>query len=304
MSRREDGQSMVAATKFRCHEGGISGHGNADAGVVVLGIAPGQQEVINGAPFVGPAGSLLDAMLKAGGWSRDKVYCTNLICHWNNSPSQDEIGACAPRLHDELEAIRPKLLVVLGSIPSQQIVGQPIGKCRGKISWSDNLQCYVLPTYHPAAILRGGHHLGADIVRDLWKISDVMDMYLNPGRFVPPNHRFIPAVNDKLSAEAYLSALRPGDVVSVDVETSTRPTGHDDPDPFGGELICVGMSSKLGSAVFSPASLKGLKWPDYVKWTFHNGMSDYQAIRKYLDVQVPIVEDTLLMSYSIDERTT
>lgn len=293
---------MSVATGLKCHPDGIIGAGNPAAKVVVVGIAPGQQEVKHGTPFVGPAGNLLNQILASVGWSRDQVYCTNLICTFDNSPSQAQIDACAPRLRQEILSLHPKLIVILGSIPAQQFIGQPIGKCRGKLRWSPEWQAYLLPTYHPAAILRGSHHLSADLVRDLWKIRDVIDLYPDvPLGLQGVDYR---RITDRAEAQQYLAALEQDDIVAVDIETSTRPTSADDPDPFGGDLICVGMSSSLGNVVFSPGALDGAKWPKGIRWTFHNGMSDYQALKKYLGVEVPIVEDTLLMSYTIDERTT
>lgn len=117
----------------------ITGYGPDDAQVVAVGIAPGRQEIREGRPFMGPAGKRFNDVLKASGFSRDQVYCTNLICWYKDAPTFEEIAACWPRLRAELEARRPKLILALGALASEWLTGYKVGKVRGGLISGEDL---------------------------------------------------------------------------------------------------------------------------------------------------------------------
>src|SRR4051812_40576287 len=96
-----------------CHPNGCRGYGDLNSDVMLIGIAPGQDEVESGRPFTGPSGRLLDGVLQYVGWSRDNIYATNLICWYNDAPDASEIARCSRRLMDEIAMVKPKLIIPL-----------------------------------------------------------------------------------------------------------------------------------------------------------------------------------------------
>ena len=139
----------------------VFGVGNPDADVVLVGEAPGAEEDKQGIPFVGRAGKLLTDILKAINFLRDEVYICNIIkCRppENRNPLPDEIGKCEPYLLRQLEIIKPKLILSLGTFASQTLLRtrEPLGKMRGKIYdyMVGDQKIKLMVTYHPAALLR------------------------------------------------------------------------------------------------------------------------------------------------------
>ena len=135
----------------------VPGEGNPNADFVLVGEAPGQNEDESGRPFIGQAGQLLTKILEAIKLSRDDVYICNVIKHRppnNRNPLPDEIAACSPFLRRQIELLRPKVIVALGTFAAQTLLDTktPIGKLRGQMH-----RYYGVPlvaTYHPAALLR------------------------------------------------------------------------------------------------------------------------------------------------------
>lgn len=137
--------------------GVVFGEGNPEAEVVLVGEGPGAQEDIEGRPFVGPAGQLLDRILEAAGFKRPSVYITNVVmCRppLNRLPLPDEVRSCKPFLLAKLRIIKPKVVVCLGALATQTLVDPlaRITQARGRAVKKG--QTVYLPTYHPAALLR------------------------------------------------------------------------------------------------------------------------------------------------------
>jgi DNA polymerase len=135
----------------------VFGNGAPDAPLVFVGEAPGADEDRIGDPFVGKAGELLDKMIEAMGWSRQTVYVANtLMCRppGNRNPQPDETTACQPFLWAKLGCIRPRIVVALGRPAANLLVGRdaPISALRGR--FHDHRGVKVLPTFHPAYLLR------------------------------------------------------------------------------------------------------------------------------------------------------
>ena len=135
----------------------VPGAGNPQADFVCVGEAPGQTEDETGLPFVGRAGDLLEKILGAIDLSRDKVFICNVIKHrppGNRNPTPAEVTACSPYLRRQLELLRPKVILALGTFAAQTLLDTktPISKLRGAVH-----RYYGVPliaTYHPAALLR------------------------------------------------------------------------------------------------------------------------------------------------------
>jgi uracil-DNA glycosylase len=155
--------------------------GNPKARLILVGEAPGRDEDLQGLPFVGPAGQLLDRMLRSIDLSPDDVYITNVV-YWrppgNRNPSPQEVEACRPFLTRQLELVAPEFMVLLGGAAGKHILGgsEGIMKLRGK--WRDVTigahRCRALATLHPAYLLR--NPLGKRLAwRDLLMLHDALD---------------------------------------------------------------------------------------------------------------------------------
>jgi DNA polymerase len=135
----------------------VFGSGDPAARLVVIGEGPGEEEDRQGKPFVGRAGQLLTKMLESVGIARDEVYICNIVkCRppGNRNPEPDEIAACAPFLSGQLAAIQPGVICALGTFAAQQLLRtrEPIGRLRGQPRPLGG--AVVIPTYHPAFLLR------------------------------------------------------------------------------------------------------------------------------------------------------
>ncbi len=146
----------------KCHLGYtrtnfVFGVGNPQAKLMLIGEAPGREEDLQGEPFVGAAGKLLDAMLAAINLKREDVFIANILkCRppENRDPRPDEIETCKPHLFGQIKLIQPKIILALGRISAQVLLEtkSPLGQLRGKFYDFNGIK--LLVTYHPAALLR------------------------------------------------------------------------------------------------------------------------------------------------------
>ena len=135
----------------------VFGTGNPRAELVFVGEGPGEQEDLQGVPFVGAAGQLLTKMIEAMKLTRDQVYICNVVkCRPpnNRNPEPDEIAACEPFLKAQLQSIGPKMIVALGKFAAQTLLREatPITRLRGH--WRSYEGIPLMPTFHPAYLLR------------------------------------------------------------------------------------------------------------------------------------------------------
>jgi DNA polymerase len=141
----------------------VFGVGRADAELMFIGEGPGQQEDLQGEPFVGRAGSLLTQLIEGIGLTRADVYIANVVkCRppGNRDPQPDEIEACAPWLDRQLELVRPRVIVTLGNFATKLLVQTKDGitKLRGQefTFVRAGHTAVLIPTLHPSAVLRSG----------------------------------------------------------------------------------------------------------------------------------------------------
>jgi uracil-DNA glycosylase family 4 len=135
----------------------VFGAGNPKAKLMFIGEGPGREEDLQGEPFVGAAGKLLDNMLKAIHLTREEVYIANMVkCRppENRDPAPDEIETCKPYLLQQIKIIRPQIICALGRVSAQALLQtkSSLGQLRGK--FHDFMGIKFLVTYHPAALLR------------------------------------------------------------------------------------------------------------------------------------------------------
>jgi DNA polymerase len=145
----------------------VFGDGNPKAKLVFIGEGPGVEEDRKGQPFVGAAGQLLTRIIEAIKLSRNQVYICNIIkCRppGNRNPEPDEITTCFPFLERQIAAIQPDFIIALGAVAAQTLLGTttPISRLRGR--FHEYKGAKVVPTYHPAYLLRN-----PDKKRDVWE---------------------------------------------------------------------------------------------------------------------------------------
>ena len=143
----------------------VFGEGNVGAEVMFIGEGPGMEEDRQGRPFVGDAGQLLTKLIEKMGFKREDVYIGNIVkCRppLNRDPEDDEINTCLPFIKGQIEIISPRVIVALGRISSQTLIGLkvPISKLRGRFYQYGNVP--LMPTFHPAYLLRNP--------KDKWRV--------------------------------------------------------------------------------------------------------------------------------------
>ena len=135
----------------------VFGVGNAQAEVMLIGEGPGEQEDLQGVPFVGPAGKLLDDMLEMIDLDRQKVYIANIVkCRppRNRDPLSVEQVACRPWLDRQIALVNPKIIVCLGRIAAMALIREDFRITREHGQWFDRDGRRLMATYHPSALLR------------------------------------------------------------------------------------------------------------------------------------------------------
>ena len=135
----------------------VIGEGNRNADIMFVGEGPGRQEDLQGRPFVGPAGQLLDKMLASIGLDRSNVYIANVVkCRppGNRDPHEDEQEACLNYLRYQLMLVKPKIIVCLGRIAAMAIIDKNFRITKEHGVWTERKGFYLIATYHPSALLR------------------------------------------------------------------------------------------------------------------------------------------------------
>jgi len=144
---------VLAETRTRA----VFGEGDPDAELMFVGEAPGRDEDLQGYPFVGRAGQLLTKIIEAIDLTRDEVYIANVIkCRppENRNPEPDEVASCEPFLFAQIDVVKPKVIVALGTFAVRTLLQSdaPISRLRGKVY--DYRGAKLVPTFHPAYLLR------------------------------------------------------------------------------------------------------------------------------------------------------
>jgi uracil-DNA glycosylase len=191
---RRDAAGCTACDLYERATQTVFGEGPANARVMLVGEQPGDKEDVEGRPFVGPAGRLLDRALADAGLDRAEIYVTNAVKHFkwrragkvrlHQKPTAAEVRACAPWWHAELAAVQPTVVVLLGATAAQAVLGPAtrVTRGRGRVlpipSTGDDGPAAVV-TIHPSAILRmeSSERDAAydDLVDDLRVAKDVLE---------------------------------------------------------------------------------------------------------------------------------
>ena len=139
----------------------VIGVGNPQSKIMLIGEGPGRDEDIQGYPFVGAAGQLLDKMLAAISLDRTKVYIANIVkCRppQNRDPEQEEIAACMGYLRNQVALIRPKIIVCVGRIAAMTLIQPDYKVTRQHGEWIQKNGVWMMGTFHPAALLRNPYN--------------------------------------------------------------------------------------------------------------------------------------------------
>ena len=167
---QEAAHEASACTKCRLAGGRtqvVYGTGNADADLMFIGEGPGYYEDKQGEPFVGAAGQLLNRMLEEIGVRRADVYIANVIkCRppGNRDPLPEEVDACTPWLREQIALIEPRVIVTLGNFATRFMLDKPVSISRVRGQRFPQEGRTIIPTFHPAAILRGGGEASTQMV--------------------------------------------------------------------------------------------------------------------------------------------
>lgn len=135
----------------------VFGTGNKSADLMFIGEGPGADEDIQGIPFVGKAGKLMNQAFHGIGIERDDVYIANIVkCRppMNRNPEQDEITACLNYLRNQVMLVKPKIVVLLGNVALKTILGKEYSITASRGKWIEKKGIRYMPTFHPAALLR------------------------------------------------------------------------------------------------------------------------------------------------------
>lgn len=154
----------------------VFGTGNRNADVMFIGEGPGEQEDIQGVPFVGPAGKLLDDMLSIIDLTRDDCYIANVVkCRppGNRDPLDEEMAACLGNVLEQIKLVQPKIIVCLGRIAARNIIYPDYRITREHGNWVERKGVWMTAFYHPSALLRDPGKR-PDAFKDLLILRDKM----------------------------------------------------------------------------------------------------------------------------------
>lgn len=135
----------------------VVGSGNPNAEIMLIGEGPGADEDMQGKPFVGKAGKLMDMALQGLDIKREELYIANIVkCRppSNRNPEPDEAEACLDYLRNQVMIVKPKIIVLLGSVALKNILGKEYNITASRGKWVEKKGIWYMPTFHPAALLR------------------------------------------------------------------------------------------------------------------------------------------------------
>lgn len=153
-------QSIVNCNKCRLcvnRKNIVFGQGNKNADIMFIGEGPGADEDIQGLPFVGKAGKLMNMAFEGIGIKREEVYIANIVkCRppQNRVPEPDEAESCLNYLRNQVILVKPRIIVLLGSTALKNILGKELSITASRGKWIEKKGIYYMPTWHPAALLR------------------------------------------------------------------------------------------------------------------------------------------------------
>lgn len=281
--------------------------GGAVGGLAIVGEAPGSQEVAQGRPFVGKSGKMLRETLTSLGVDPEDTWITNAcLCHppRNDTPPDEAIKSCRPRLLQELQEAGVTQIIALGNTAIQALVpgADGVTTIRGRWQWIEDLGVYLMPTYHPAALLRNPEGF-RDFANDIYgALSMPTEKMPDP---VPPPHVVCGSWWDVDRMVKHIKESKPTHVV-CDIETKGYQADT-------GRMLCFGIASSetdiwiipdhLMDDPFVRFAIKDLLEDQNIFWAGQNAYQfDVTWIDKHYGVNWRPEFDTMLAHYCLDER--
>jgi len=263
--------------------------------MVLVGEAPGRSEVSDGRPFSGPSGKLLDATLAEVGSSREAVYITNtVLCRPTDAQGNDAppapaaVRACSQRLAAEVRSVGSSVVVAVGGTAATALTGAAkVSDVVGALHFSEPLGRYVLPTYHPAAVLHGGTGFFDDIYNTLWRahrLSTGVVPLPKPGGPELDWHLIL----DPDAAISWLDTLRTRPFIVIDTESTGTKWMTD-------RFIMLQLYWGTGTAIAIHADaftgpvralMQQLLRDRRIRWGMWNKAYDLQVVRAVFDVDL------------------
>lgn len=274
---------------------------------IFIGEAPGKEEVIAERPFVGQSGQLLNHVLSWLKIDRQKCLITNsCLCRpeLNRTPTFEEIQCCRERLIYEITQKQPKVLITMGAIANKSIFNnETIGITEFRKTpgiWSDDFKCWIVPTFHPAALLYTPSKF-IEYRGDLKKITFLKDK--EKGYYSIKTKRYILDTFDKFFRACEI--IESKKLVVIDVETTGLDWKID-------KILEIGITYKEDTALIVPremleynfvrSRLQEIFKNNNIIFIYQNGQFDTKFLITQYGFDVRINEDTMLLHYCIDER--
>jgi len=244
-------KSTCGYSGILCRVAGMQGKGPKIAKVMVIGEAPGGQEIIKNEPFTGDAGNLLNDFLREVGLNREEFYITNVVkCRPpnNRTPSKKEIRDCLPKLITEIEEVKPQIIVLLGAVPLSAVlqINKGITKLTGKAIWSDRFDAVCVPIVHPAYVLRNQTEYAVNLFRKGWQvIKQLIEKGVCGKEDIKVKEQDYKYCVDLTSVQELFALLQDQKEVAYDSET----TGFD---YFKDNILCMSFSWAEGKGAVLP----------------------------------------------------
>lgn len=306
--KEKGGDLSVGCSKCKnLHECGcnkMKGVGPAHATFMLIGEAPGADEEIKGIPFVGRAGQFLNKLLYRAEINRSKCYITNVVkCRPpnNRTPTKKEIQTCLPYLEEEIKKIKPKVIVTLGAVAFEAVTGlKKVTRWLERKMYSNEWGCWVVPLYHPAALLRfqSGYENGK-FVQGLELASVLIMKEQEVGEYK------LIGIKDKEKAKKVLETLLKQKEISFDVETPALDsieilgfsTAWNEKGAVYVDWSCIKDSRENNDL------LEELLAKDEVVKIFHNSQFDMTVLMNNgFKMGLKGFTDTMIASHLIDEN--
>lgn len=278
---------------------------NDEAQALVIGEAPGSQEIVKGIPFVGPSGQILNAVLSGATVAKtNAVLCRPIN---NGDPSKKALAACQGALDHVIQTVNPSKIIALGNTPLYalnqlgfEVPETGIMNARGKSYETPNRQAVVYPSLHPAYVLRNPNTIGTlrnDVTRALGDTSS---------HFNTAAVQF-DVISDFSSLRAVLAGLEKNALVAFDVETYDL-IWYDRPSAAKADFLCLVLALSPNRAIIvKPTLLRSRPdlWANFfsqVQLVAHNGKFDQEVLKSHFGIDVTLSYDTMLAHYILDEN--
>jgi len=284
--------------------------------IMLVGEAPGYDEVLQRKPFVGEAGKVLDKCLTEAGVERRSIFITNVVkCRPlnNETPPLSAIKACAEYLDKEIEEIKPRVIGLLGNVAIERVLGKGVGgvsKIRGNVFWSEKYNCTCIPMFHPAYLLRNIEQVSLVdyLVKDLRLLKEAALVEKYEKKVKPVTYTVCDTIE---KVKELFANLMKEPVFCFDLETTGFDFLEDD-------ILCTSFSYQEYTAFVLPLFLKDNYWKENEKFIIeslkkcfartdcekvaHNLKFDAKFLRR-IGVEVKgSIFDTMIAHYLLDEN--